>query len=202
MRILGLTGSIGMGKTTVAGMFASRGFPVWDADEQVHIGYEGGGEMEEVIFHHVEGLCPEATAMRRVDRQILGELVFNNVEKLKSLEHVFGRYLETKMSQFIIEHRWSDAPPAFVVLDVPLLFENYIFAQRCDAFAVVHCPPEEQKRRVMDRPGMTPERFAAILAKQMPVEQKMERADYLIDTSRTMLEVSNRVSEIVARMGG
>ncbi len=196
MIVLGLTGSIGMGKSTVSEMFREGGVPVWDADAQVHHGYDGGGEEEERIYKFILANFPDACVNARVDRRILGEIVFGDPEKLRALEKVFGHYLEIEMGRFIAKARWETEAP-MVVLDVPLLFENPHVGMQCHYVAVVHCSAEEQKRRVLARPGMTEERLKKVLAQQMPSAEKVKAADIRLDTSRPMLEVRQFVAEII-----
>jgi dephospho-CoA kinase len=195
MIVLGLTGSIGMGKSTVSAMFAEGGVPVWDADAAVHNAYEGGGEEEDKVYKQILRLFPEA-CNAGVNRQKLGEIVFNDAAKLRELERIFGHYLEMDRARFIAKARWLDEAP-LVVLDIPLLLENPDLVMHCHYVAVVHCPDEEQRRRVLARPGMTEERFQSIVSKQMPSALKLQSADIRIDTARPMLEVRAQVSEII-----
>lgn len=197
MIVLGLTGSIGMGKSTVSAMFAEGGVPVWDADQAVHDAYE----WDEDIYKMILRMFPEACVNARVDRKVLGSIVFNEPDKLRELERVFGHLLEVDRAKFIANARWAvDGERPLVVLDVPLLCENPHIIMQCHYVAVVHCPDEEQRRRVLARPGMTEERFRAILAQQIPSAEKVKGADIRIDTARPLLEVRERVAEIIANI--
>lgn len=197
MIILGLTGSIGMGKSTISGMFADAGVPVWDADAQVHQGYEGAGEEEDRLYSAILNNFPEACTKARVDRKIIADIVFRDPPKLRILERLFGHYLEMAMVKFIADMRWREEKVPFVVLDVPLLFESKHFVRQCDYVAVAYCTAEEQRNRVLARPGMTEERFASILKNQIPSGEKVKNADIRINTSLPLLEVRHRVADII-----
>lgn len=197
MIVLGLTGSIGMGKSTVSAMFAESGVPVWDADQAVHDAYE----YDEDIYKMILRMFPEACKNARVDRKVLGGIVFNEPDKLRELERVFGHTLEIDRAKFIANARWAvDGERPLVVLDVPLLLENPHIIMQCHYVAVVHCPAEEQRRRVLARPGMTEERLKQVLSRQMPSADKVKAADIRIDTARPMLDVRARVADIIANI--
>ena len=170
---LGLTGSIGMGKSTVAAMFADEGVPVFDADAEVHQLQGPGGR----ILPAIEARFPGTTGPAGVDRPALGAAVFGRPDELRALEAIVHPAVREERAAFLDAH--ADAP--LVVLDIPLLFETHGEAQ-VDKVAVVSAPPEIQRGRVLARPGMTEERFAAILAKQMPDAEKRARADFVIPT--------------------
>ncbi len=191
MFILGLTGSIGMGKTATAKMFADEGVPVQDADAVVHALYEG--EATPLI----EAAFPGTTANGAVDRVKLGALVIGNPDAIKRLEAIVHPLVAQKRDQFVAESAKAGADVA--VLDIPLLFETG-GEKRCDAVVVVSAPSGTQRERVLARPGMTEERFGAILAKQMPDAEKRRRADFIVDTSRGFDAARQQVREILAQV--
>lgn len=175
MRILGLTGSIGMGKSTAAAMFRRDGIAVHDADAAVHDLMRRGG----AAVPAVAKAFPEALRDGAVDRKVLGALVFGKPEALRRLEAILHPLVRRRMRRFLQQAgRRGDK---LVVLDIPLLFETG--GERfCDAVAVVSAPRLIQRQRVLARPGMTPEKFAAILAAQMPDREKRRRADWVVPT--------------------
>ena len=191
MFILGLTGSIGMGKTATAKMFADEGVPVQDADAAVHALYEG--EATPLI----EAAFPGTTANGKVDRAILGTRVIGNPEALKRLEQIVHPLVAQQRDRFLAESRQAGADVA--VLDIPLLYETG-GDERCDAVVVVSAPADVQRERVLTRPGMTEDRFLAILAKQMPDAEKRDRADFIVDTSRGFDAARQQVREILAQV--
>ena len=199
MIILGLTGSIGMGKSTVSKMFHDAGVPVWDADAQVHQGYEGGGEAEERVYRKILEEFPEACSNAVIDRKVIADMVFADRSRLDVLNDIFGYYLEIQLAEFIADRRWN-MKADLVVLDVPLLFEGGSIIRHCDYVAVVHCPPEEQKARVLRRPGMTEERLQAVMKNQLPSGEKMKMADILIDTAAPIVDVRARVVDIITNI--
>ncbi len=171
--ILGLTGSIGMGKSTVAAMFEKLGVPVFDADAEVHRLQGPGG----ALLPEIEAAFPGTTGLQGVDRPKLGAAVFGNPDALKRLEAIVHPAVGAKRAQFLIEN--ADKP--LIVFDIPLLFEKGRGAE-LDAVAVVSAPAEAQRERVLARPGMTEEKFEQILKLQVPDARKCELADYVIDT--------------------
>lgn len=189
--ILGLTGSIGMGKSTVARMFADEGVPVFDADAAVHILQGPGGALLEVI----EAEFPGSTGPGGVDRARLGELVFGDPEALARLEAIVHPAVAAMRSQFLIEH--ANAP--IIVFDIPLLFEKG-GESRVDQVVVVSAPAEIQRERVLARPGMTPEKFAHILSLQVPDAEKRAHADHVIDTSGSLDSTRRAVGELVKQL--
>ncbi len=190
--VLGLTGSIGMGKSATAAMFAARGVPVHDSDAAVHSLYGPGGKAARAIGEAFPGtLTPEGG----VDRPALREAVLGDSEKLRQLEGIVHPLVGAEARAFLARH--GQAP--LVVLDIPLLFETGGQA-RCDAVLVVTAPPEVQRARVLARPGMTQAAFEAILAKQMPDAEKRARADYVIDTSRGFAAAETEVERLIARL--
>ena len=175
MIVIGLTGSIGMGKSTVAAMFEKCGIPVFDADAAVrHLQGPGGRALGAI-----EAAFPGTTHAGGLHREKLGGHVFGNAVALKKLEAILHPLVAEAQSAFLGGHRLKRA----VVLDVPLLFEKGGW-KRCDLSIVVSAPLRVQRARVLARPGMTPQKFAAILKSQMPDRQKRRLADIIIETGR------------------
>jgi dephospho-CoA kinase len=175
MIVLGLTGSAAMGKSATAAMFAEEGVPVFDADAAVHRLYEG--EAAPLI----EAAFPGTVAAGRVDRERLAARAFDDPQALAKLESIVHPLVRAAEARFRSEAAARGAPVA--VLNTPLLFETG-GAERVDAVVVVTAPADVQLRRLSERPGMTPEKIRAMLARQMPDSEKRRRADFLIDTSR------------------
>ncbi len=175
MFILGLTGSVGMGKSTTLRFFAEAGVPVYDADAEVHRLYEGAA------VPAIEAAFPGTTAGGKVDRTKLAEHVLGNDTALRRLEAIVHPLVH-EVERRLLEDAEA-AGHKVAVLDIPLLFETGS-DRRVDAAVVVTAPPEVQRARVMERPGMTEEKFAAILAKQMPDAEKRRRADFVVDSSQ------------------
>ncbi len=178
MRVLGLTGSIGMGKTTAAAMLRAEGVPVHDADAAVHRLLGPGGGAVAAVAAAFPGVL---RADGSIDRPALGRQVFGRPEALARLEAILHPMTRRAACAFLRAARLSRRP--VVVLDVPLLFETGGEAL-CDAVLVVTAPPFVQRRRVLARPGMTEARLRAILARQMPDREKRRRADYVVQTAR------------------
>jgi len=174
MIVLGLTGSIGMGKSTVADFFAESGVPVYDADAAVHRLYAGDAAPL------IEAAFPGTTQDGTVDRGRLAERVIGDSAALRRLEAIVHPLVRRAEEQFLAQAEAAGAPVA--VLNIPLLLETG-GDTRCDAVVVVSAPAETQRARVMGRPGMTEEKFAGLLAKQMPDAEKRRRADFVVDTS-------------------
>jgi dephospho-CoA kinase len=191
MIILGLTGSIGMGKSTTAKLFAEEGVPVHDADAAVHALYEG----EAVPL--VEAAFPGTTRDGAVDRALLAKAVVGHPEALKKLEAIVHPMVERDRDIFLREARAAGA--TVVVLDIPLLFEIG-GADLVDAVVVVTAEPDVQRQRVMDRPGMTTEKFETLLAKQIPDAEKRARADYIVDSGHGIEAARLQVREILAKV--
>jgi len=188
MFILGLTGSVGMGKSTTAGFFADAGVPVHDADAVVHRLYEGAA------VPAIEAAFPGTTDAGKVDRNKLAARVLGDDAALKRLEAIIHPLVQEAEALTL-----SDAQTRgekVVVLDIPLLFETG-GDRRVDAVVVVSAPADVQRARVLRRPGMTEEKFAAILAKQMPDAEKRRRADFVVDTSRSLDEARAQVRAIL-----
>lgn len=186
--IIGLTGSIGMGKSTVAAMFEERGVPVFDADAEVHRLQGPGG----ALLPAIEAAFPGTTGPAGVDRPALGAQVFGDDVALARLEAIVHPAVAAARQAFLIEH----AGQPLVVFDIPLLFEKGGAAQ-VDRVVVVSAPAEVQRARVLARPGMTAEKFAQILARQVPDAEKRTRADHVIDTGTTLAATRAAVGELV-----
>ena len=191
MLIIGLTGSIGMGKSTTMQLFAEEGVPVYDADAAVHAVY--AGEAVPVV----EAAFPGTTADGKVDRQKLSAKVLGNPEALKKLETIVHPMLGAHRQQFLSDAEKSGA--AIAVLDVPLLFETG-GEKRVDAVVVVSAPADIQRTRVLARENMTEEKLDAILARQTPDAEKRRRADFVVDTSSGLEPVRARIRDILAEV--
>lgn len=189
--ILGLTGSIGMGKSTVAAMLEKCGAPVFDADAAVHQlqGPDGA------LLPQIEAEFPGTTGPGGVDRQKLGAAVFGDPEALKRLEAIVHPAVGAMRKGFLEEH--ADAP--LVVFDIPLLFEKG-GRDQVDAVAVVSAPAEAQRERVLARPGMTAEKFEQILKLQVPDADKRAQADFVIDTGTSLAETRKAVEQLVRQL--
>jgi len=186
---IGLTGSIGMGKSTTACLFLREGVPVNDSDAVVHALYEGAAVLP------IENEFPGATKNGMVDRQKLAEQLQSNPAKFKILERIVHPLVREHEDAFVRKHRDAGAP--IVVLDIPLLFETHS-ENRADKIVVVSCNPEIQRRRVLARPGMTVEKFDLILSRQLPDMQKRARADFVIDTGLGLDHASQSVRDILS----
>lgn len=191
MIVIGLTGSIGMGKSTTAKMFAEEGVPVHDSDEAVHRLYAGPA------MPLVEAAFPGVTVDGKIDRTILGAKVLGNPAAMKSLEGIIHPLVRADANDFLRRNR--DAGAQLAVLDIPLLFETG-GRDRVDKVVVVTAPADVQRERVLARPGMTVEKFEAILARQVPDVEKRRQADYIVDTGQGMDAARNAVREIVAAL--
>jgi dephospho-CoA kinase len=175
MFILGLTGSLGMGKSTTARFFAEEGVPVHDADAVVHRLYDGDAAAA------IETAFPGTTAGGKVDRDKLAARVLGDSAALKRLEAIVHPLVQEAERRLLAEAESRGEKVA--VLDIPLLFETG-GEERVDAVVVVSAPPDVQRSRALERPGMTVDKLDAILAKQMPDDEKRRRADFVVDTSR------------------
>jgi dephospho-CoA kinase len=173
--VLGLTGSIGMGKSATARFFAEAGVPVYDADVAVHRLYAGHAAPI------IEAEFPGVSNREGIDRDKLAKRVLGDPEALRRLEGIIHPLVRREEARFLEEAERAGAPIA--VLDIPLLFETGA-DRRVDAVVVVTAPPEMQRARAFSRAGMTEEKFQALLAKQMPDEEKRRRADFVVDTSQ------------------
>jgi dephospho-CoA kinase len=186
--VLCLTGSLGMGKSATAKMFAEAGVPVHDADAVVHDLY--AGEAAPLI----EAAFPGATVKGVVDRQKLAAMVIADKAALKRLEAIVHPLVGAARARFLAEAGAKDTP--VVVLDIPLLFEIGGEA-RCNAIVVVSAPAEVQRTRAFERPGMTEEKFTALVAKQVPDAEKRRRADFIVDTSKGFDHARAQVRDIL-----
>ncbi|MCF8880455.1 dephospho-CoA kinase [Hyphobacterium sp. SN044] len=191
MKLIGLTGSIGMGKSTTANMFAEEGVPVFDADAAVHALYAPGGD----AVAEIEAAFPGTTGSQGVDRTRLSEALARDPAGFEKLEAIVHPLVAAARESFIEEARaagcWA------VLLDIPLLFES----GREDAFdvlVVVSAPEDVQRERVLARPGMTVEKFEAIKARQTPDHEKRTRADFVVDSSKGLADAREQVKRIIA----
>ena len=191
--MLGLTGSIGMGKSTVAGMLRELGVPVFDADAAVHVlqGPDGA------LLPAIEAAFPGTTGPAGVDRPKLGSAVFGNPEKLARLEGIVHPAVAAMRNDFLA----ASAAAPLIVFDVPLLFEKS-GTKGIDKVAVVSAPQAQQRARVLARPGMTEEKFEQILKLQVPDAEKRARADFVIDTGVSLEATREAVAGIVAALTG
>jgi dephospho-CoA kinase len=190
MIVLGLTGSIGMGKSTVEGFFAESGVPVHDADATVHRLY--AGEAAPMI----EAAFPGTTQAGTVDRTRLAARVIGDPAALKRLEAIVHPMVRRAEEQFLAQAEAAGAP--VVVVNIPLLFETG-GDTRCDAVVVVSAPAETQRARVLSRPGMTEEKLAGLLDKQMPDAEKRRRADFVVDTAQDFDSTRAQVRAILLK---
>src|SRR3954471_24736491 len=188
MIILGLTGSIGMGKSTTAQLFAEAGVPVYDADATVHRLYESEAAPA------IEAAFPGTTVEGKVDRPRLSARVVHDPAAMKQLEGIVHPMLGESRKQFLEQAERSGAPVA--VVDVPLLYETG-GERRVDAVVVVTTTPEIQRQRILARENMTPEKLDAILDRQMPDSEKRKRADFVVDTSHGLEPVRGRIRDIL-----
>jgi dephospho-CoA kinase len=188
MMILGLTGSIGMGKSTTAKLFAEAGVPVYDADAMVHKLYEGEAAPA------IEAAFPGTTAGGKVDRQKLSARVVHDPAAIKQLEQIVHPMLGASRQKFFSDAEQSGAPVA--VVDVPLLFETG-GEKRVDAVVVVTTSAENQRERIMARGTMSAEALDSILARQLPDAEKRKRADFVVDTSHGLDPVRAQIRDIL-----
>jgi dephospho-CoA kinase len=191
MFILGLTGSIGMGKTTTAQLFAEEGVPVHDSDAAVHRLYEGEA------VGAIEQAFPGTTANGQVDRQKLGAVVVNDPAALKRLEGIVHPLVRQSETRFLDQARARGEK--VVLLDIPLLYESG-GEQRVDAVVVVTAPAEMQRKRVLTRPGMDLDKLEALLARQMPDAEKRRRADYIVDSGNGLEAAREQVRDILRKV--
>ena len=191
MYLIGLTGSIGMGKTQTAALFEEEGVPRYDADAAVHGLYEVGG----AAVGPIGELFPEAVRDGAVDRAALGRIVLKDGAKLAALEKMVHPLAGATQVDFLNAQMAAGA--THVLLDIPLLFETggHEFV---DCVVVVSAPPDIQRARVLERPGMTEEKFADILAKQVPDSDKRSAADFVVDSSVSVADAHRQVKEILA----
>ncbi len=190
MLIIGLTGSIGMGKTETAKMFARHGVPVCDSDATVHFLYDKGG----VAVAPIQALFPDAIVDGRVDRELLGRAVLGKPEAMKRLEAVVHPLVGLAQRDFL--QKAAAAGAKMAVIDVPLLFETG-GEKRVDVVVVVSAPADMQRQRVLARPGMTVEKFELIVKKQVSDAEKRRRADFVVDSSKGLEHAEREVVAII-----
>jgi dephospho-CoA kinase len=191
LTIIGLTGSIGMGKSTAAKIFESLDVPVHVADDAVHALLKKNGRAVPAI----KKLFPDVVVKGAVDRKKLGAHVFHNAKALKKLEAILHPLIRKDRAAFIAAAKKKKAKAA--VLDIPLLFEAGI-DRECDITICVTAPYKVQKERVMARPDMTPEKFRAILKQQMPDKEKRRRADYVVQTGKGLAHTRSHLKKILS----
>jgi len=188
MIVIGLTGSIGMGKTTTAKLFAEEGVPVCDSDAVVHDLYQNEA------VGPIANIFPDAVKDGTVDRDRLSKILRENPAQFQALEKTVHPLVRAKQDAFVEAQRRNGE--RFALLDIPLLFETKAEA-RVDAVVVVSCAAEIQRQRVLSRPGMTEEKFQMILARQMPDGEKRKKADFLIDTGRGIEDARTQVRAVL-----
>jgi dephospho-CoA kinase len=191
MFVIGLTGSIGMGKSTTARFFADAGVPVHDADTTVHRLYEGQAAPL------IEAAFPGTTAEGKVDRAKLAARVLGDKTALRQLEAIVHPLVRQAEMQFLAEAERAGAPVA--VLDIPLLFETG-GQERVDAVVTVSAPPEVQRSRLLERPGMAAEKLQALIANQLPDPEKRRRADFIVDSSQGFDAARAQVADILRQV--
>ena len=198
MYILGLTGSIGMGKTTAASMFRRYGVPVYDADAAVHQLMRS----DSLVIKQIKKLFPNAVENENIDRNALGSIVYKNRKALAALELILHPLVRAMQIEFLRQK--GKARESLVVLDIPLLFENKV-DKFCDTVAVVSAPSYLQKIRVLGRPYMTPERFEKIIENQLSNTEKIKQAEFIIQTgigrNHSLLNIINIIGIVRERRG-
>lgn len=192
MKILGLTGGIATGKSTIAKMFAQEGVPIFDADAYVHALYQSPQ-----MIAQIEDQFPEAVIDEIIDRKILGRMVFSDDKKLKTLEGLLHPKVRQAELDFIEKHRCAGKKA--VLMDIPLLFESEAHGL-CDLTIITDCEPATQRARVLARPFMSEEKLDAILARQMPRQERLERADMVISTDQSFERCEAQVKEIISSL--
>ncbi|WP_298725093.1 dephospho-CoA kinase [uncultured Ferrovibrio sp.] len=188
-----LTGSIGMGKSTVGKMLTKMGVPLFDADATVHALYAKGGAAVEPL----RAAFPDAVVDGAVDRAILSRLVLGKPDEIRRLESIVHPLVGEERLRFLAAAEARGEP--FVVLDIPLLFEGRGRAG-VDVVIVVSAPADQQRQRVLSRPGMTEEKFAAILKQQVPDAEKRRLADFVVDTGVSLAETEQQVRDLVGKL--
>jgi len=193
MVIIGLTGSIGMGKSTAAKILRDLGFPIYDADATVHALLKKGGK----AVAPVAKLFPQTLKHDGIDRKLLGRAVFGQPKKLQQLEHIIHPLMRSVERAFLQKVRIAEAHAA--ILEIPLLFETGA-EKRCDVTLCVTAPRAIQKARVLSRPGMNKEKLRAILARQMPDAEKRKKADYVVPTGKGIAATKKHLREILREL--
>lgn len=198
MIIIGITGSIGMGKSTVSGMLRDMGIPVHDMDASVHklIGPKGAA-VSTIAKKFPEALKKNADGEDYMDRAILGRIVFTDRQKKKELEDLMAPFIWSESDRFFEELKQKNCPVA--VLDAPLLFESGE-EKRVDVIICVSASKDKQQQRVLARPGMTLERFNQVVAGQLPDAEKRKRSDYVIDTNKDIADTRAQLSLVLAEI--
>ena len=186
--VLGLTGSIGMGKTTTASMFREQGIPVFDADATVHALYQNEA------VDTIEAAFPGTRGAEGIDRKKLGSLVIRQPDKMRQLEAIIHPLVQAKRQDFIATHQAKKTP--LIILDIPLLFETKA-ESLCDKVVVVTAHPDVQRKRVLERGTMSEAQLDAILAKQISDEEKRARADHLIETDHGLETARQQVQRLI-----
>lgn len=194
MIVLGLTGSIGMGKSTTAKFFKQKGIPVYDADETVHQLYQ-----DKSVIKRITAIFEDCLTDNHIDRAKISRQIVQEPAKLVSLEKIIHPLVREKENTFVATHCKNG--DKLVVLDIPLLFETGGL-ERVDKIAVVSAPLEIQRQRVLQRDGWTEEKFQAVLARQIPDSEKRMRADFIIDTSKGLEYAENEVDNIISHLMG
>ena len=190
MLVIGLTGSIGMGKSTVAGLLRRMGYPMYSADAAVHNTLKKGGK----AVAPVARLFPETLKRGGIDRKLLGRAVFGQAKELRQLEQIIHPLLRRRERAFLQQARKAKARAA--ILEIPLLFETGA-EKRCDITFCVTAPRAIQKARVLARPGMSEEKLRAILKRQMPNAEKCRKADYIIPTGKGLEITRKRLQKLM-----
>lgn len=193
--ILGVTGSIAMGKSTVTKMFETSGAATTNADQIVHDLYTSDAD----VIAYIQANWPSAVAEGKVDRKKLGAAVFGDDVAIKKLEHLLHPKVKQTEEDFVLQAR--EEGKWLAVLDIPLLYETGA-EKRCDYVAVASSPYEIQKARALSRPNMTAEKFEQILARQVPDAEKRARADFIVDTGKTLLHSESDVKKIIKTLKG
>jgi len=189
MIVLGLTGSVGMGKSTTARFFAEEGMPVYSADAVVHALYH-----QKPVVSEIEAVFPEVVENAAVNHEKLAAVVFGRPEALRRLETIVHPHVRKAETEFL--HQACKQGYRIAILDTPLLYEAGGQA-RVDRVVVVSAPSAIQRERVLSRSGMTEKKFAAILARQMPDEEKRRHADFIIDTGKSLDAVHEDVRSVI-----
>lgn len=194
MIILGLTGSIGMGKSTTAEFFKKRNIPTYNADDAVHSLYQ-----DKAVIERIGSVFENSVINGRIDRTKISQEIIINPSKLENLEQIIHPLVREKETEFVEKHRKNNEK--LIVLDIPLLFETGT-ADRVDKIAVVSAPLDVQRQRVLAREGWNEEKFNRIISRQMPDQEKRRRADFVIDTGKGMEHAEEQVKKIIANLIG
>jgi len=194
--VLGITGSIGMGKSTAAEMLREMGIPVHDSDACVHALLNAGGKAVALVGNAFSGVLK---ADASIDRQALGRIVFSDPQKKKQLEEILHPIVKAESDAFVAQMKKNGHD--IIALDIPLLFETG-GENRVDAVICVTAPPEIQRARALARPGMTPEKFDRIVAGQLPDAEKRKRAGYVVETDKGLDDMHTQLEKIIGQIRG